>query len=519
MMNASLGQATGDMVVGHAAVRVLLVDDNPDHRELMRRKLADSGFSVRAAQSAEEALDALEGIDLVLLDYRMPGMSGLEALGLIRERNGPSVVMVTGMGSEDVAVQAMRAGAIDYIAKGATYLAELPQVLERAWRHHDLSRRAAEVQRLALLVTSASDRDAVCAEVVEGARRLLRADGCSLFILGENGVEQVAVSGEKVSEWLPIPEEASKLLAAHNGEVEVIQPTSRLLVPLPSTEGMPLGVLALVTREPRLYLPEEARLVKTFASFAGLALGNVRRLEIERAMVAELSEMLDLRRQVVASVSHELRTPLTCVRGFAETLLAHWDEVDDDARRDFVSKIKHHAVDLGDLIDRLADFAAIEAGRLKTDFAPLDLDAAVRAAVEVLAPVLADRPLHVETGAVTVLADAALLRRTLANLLTNAAKFSPAGSPITVRSLVVGKSARVEVVDQGIGLTPEEAARVFEPFWRSGRSYASAIRGSGLGLSLVKEYLRVMGGKAGVESAPGKGSTFYFVLPIYSPKS
>ena len=82
-------------------------------------------------------------------------MSGLETLDAIRRRQGPSVVVVTGMGSEEVAVQAMRAGAIDYVVKDATYLKLLPEVVERAWRLHDLTRRAAQLQRLALMVNAA----------------------------------------------------------------------------------------------------------------------------------------------------------------------------------------------------------------------------------------------------------------------------------------------------------------------------------------------------------------------------
>src|SRR5581483_7251104 len=101
---------------------VLIVDDSLDHRILAQRRLADAGWEARVAASATEAMEQLANVDLVLLDYRMPGASGIEILRDIRRRGGPSVVMVTGMGSEGIAVEAMRAGAIDYIAKDGTYL-------------------------------------------------------------------------------------------------------------------------------------------------------------------------------------------------------------------------------------------------------------------------------------------------------------------------------------------------------------------------------------------------------------
>ncbi|MDQ1375524.1 MAG: hypothetical protein QOJ09_2862, partial [Actinomycetota bacterium] len=137
------------------SIRVLVVDDDPDHLALARRRLTDAGIHVTVASSAVEALDALDDVDLVLLDYRLPGMSGLDALAAIREQGGPSVVMLTGMGSESLAVEAMRAGAVDYVVKDGAYLRTLPQIVERAWRTHDLTRRAGELQRVALLVTSA----------------------------------------------------------------------------------------------------------------------------------------------------------------------------------------------------------------------------------------------------------------------------------------------------------------------------------------------------------------------------
>jgi signal transduction histidine kinase len=494
------------------AIRVLVVDDDPDHRTLARRRLSDAGIHVTVADDAAEALANLDGVDLVLLDYRLPGMSGLDALTAIRERGGPSVVMLTGMGSESVAVEAMRAGAIDYVVKDGTYLRQLPQIVERAWRTHDLSRRAGELQRVALLVTSAADRDDIFDGIVEGARRILGAGTCALFVAGADGLALEAVAGEEPRDEPALRGAAAAALARRGVAVEQGR-THQLLVPLPAREGDTLGVLAVLTDEPHEYLDDELDLARTFASFAGVALANLQQHELEHDLVAELQEMLDLRRELVASVSHELRTPLTCISGFAGTLDRLWDSLSEADRRRFVDRIRHHGAELQELVEGLLDFSAAEAGRLSAHVTELDLAPHLEAAVEEVAPLLAGRPLTIEIQSLHVIADPTLLRRAVWNLLSNAVKYSEAGSPIGVKARSEGQEAWIEVVDRGVGLGPADAAHAFEPFWRA-QPGTSRTRGTGIGLALVRDYVRLMGGDVGVQSQPGIGSTFFFTLPL-----
>lgn len=493
-----------------AGVRVLVVDDDPDHRFLAQRRLEGAGFDVRTAGNAEEALVDVVSADLVVLDHRLPGTSGLDLLPVIAE-HGPSVVMVTGMGSEGLAVEAMRRGAVDYIVKDESYLDILADVVWRAWLHHDLVRRAGELERIGLLVTSASARPEVFAEVVEGARRLMRADGCALYVLADAGLVQEATAGSYVGDRDRVLADARQLLAAPK---KALDGEGRLLVPVPPSEETPLGVLAVLTKEPRRFDPEERRLAVALASYAGIALGNLRRLELERALVSELQRALDYRQALMASVSHELRTPLTCVSGFAETLRAHWEGLADDERLLFVDKICHHSAELGDLVERLLDFSQVEAGRLSAGMGCVDLQSEVEATVAALGPLVGARPLEIDIQASAAMADSVLLRRTLTNLLSNAVKYSEPGTPIVVRGTTSGGVVRIEVCDEGTGLTAEEADRAFDPFWRSARVATNNLRGTGLGLALVKEYVRVMGGDVSVDSEPGRGSTFAFTLPL-----
>jgi signal transduction histidine kinase len=499
-------------------IRVLVVDDTEDHQILIAHRLREAGIEVRAVGTGDEALGHLDNVDIVLLDYRLPGMSGLETLAAIRAKDGPSVVMVTGMGSEHIAVEAMRAGAIDYVTKDGNYLSALPQIVQRAWRTHDITRRAGELQRMALLLSSVTERETTLAAVVDGARRVLGAETCALFLTdGSGGVTQAAWSGSTVADPGDLAAAAAKAMAGPELMAPPPAPVDRLMVPLPSREGASSGVLAVVTAERRSYPDEEVDLARSFASFAGLALANLEQRELEAALVAELQETLDMRRELIMSVSHELRTPLTCITGFASTLDRLWESLNDTDRQLFVERIRHHGAELTELVDSLLDFSAAEAGRLVAHLSLVDLPAEVAAATADVGPLLTGRPLTVDVAqGVQVIADATLLRRALWNLLSNAVKYSEAGTPIAVRAFEHDGHAWIEVIDEGVGLGPQDVANAFEPFWRA-KAGTARTRGSGIGLALVRDYVRLMGGEVGVRSRPGVGSTFFLSLPLAAP--
>lgn len=492
-------------------ISVLLVEDDPDHTHLIERRLHDGGFAVHRVGSGAEALSALDGIDLVLLDYRLPGMTGLDTLQRITEiPDGPSVVMITGMGSEEIAVEAMRAGAVDYVIKDATYIRMLPEVVERAWRLHDVTRRAAQMQRLALLVSSAQDREGIFAEIAKGTRQLLRASLARLYLSDGSSLTIAAEEGDASDTGPKFVSEVRQSMAAGMTQVG----DDSLFVPLLGDGGEAIGVLAVLS-DSHFFIEEEVKLVETFASFASISLQNLRRRELEQRLIGELQQTLELRKNFVNSVSHELRTPLSCISGFASTVLTHWGKLDEDTVQSSVEKIQHHSAELTDLVERLLDFSGLEQGRFDLRLETLDLEHQIRRSLADLEPIIGDRSLDVSVDDISVRADASLVHRIMSNLISNAVKVSAPKGVITVRASADGTSmARVDVRDRGFGLSPEDAQRVFDPFWRSRESIKSARRGSGLGLTLVREYVGTMGGEVGVISTPGEGSTFYFTLPL-----
>ncbi len=499
-------------------VRVLLVEDSVDQQMLARRALEQAGYEVEVAGTGEAAIARLadEGrpeVHLVLLDQGLPMMSGMQALEqIVLMDPAPGAIMVTASAVSDLVVQAMRLGAIDFVGKEPGYHRLLPAVVQRAHRQWDLANRTRELQRLALLVHRSTDLDRTVAEVVTGVGRLCRAPQAVLLLQEDDG-----------SGWRPVahhgPTDAraislgQQLLASPE---ESLDEGGRLAVRLPVEIDEQSGALVVSRSSDRPFAAEERQLVATFAAYASSALRQVRRAELEGGLIAELQQTIRARRDFVASVSHELRTPLTSIGGYAETLLVHRGRLDEDTHFDLLQRIHGHADDLQRLIDQLIDVAKVERGaRFVPRPAEVHIPAVVDEVVLQLENVLDGRDVVVDSPTTLAWADADFVGRVLANLLTNAVKYSAPGTPIEVRGRVEETYVELLVRDHGIGIDPGETVLAFQPFWRAGYAVNQAVRGTGIGLSLVQEYVTAMHGQVGCRPSPdGDGSEFWFTLPL-----
>jgi two-component system OmpR family sensor kinase len=232
----------------------------------------------------------------------------------------------------------------------------------------------------------------------------------------------------------------------------------------------------------------------------------------------------DRMRRFVADASHELRTPLTTIRGFAE--LYRQGAARDPAEPDrLMRRIEDQAARMGLLVEDLLLLARLDRQR-PLDRGPVDLLALATEAVADASAVAPDRRIELllssDDGqprhALVVLGDSQRLRQVLANLVGNALRHTPAGSPVEVRvgeaTLDGRPGAAVEVVDHGPGLTPEQTERVFERFYRADPARSGGDGGTGLGLSIVAALVAVHGGTVQVDSVPGRGARFRVVLPL-----
>jgi PAS domain S-box-containing protein len=236
--------------------------------------------------------------------------------------------------------------------------------------------------------------------------------------------------------------------------------------------------------------------------------------ERERSATQRLRDLDELKSDFVSTVSHELRTPLTSIRGFADTLVAHWDALGEEQRTDLIARIATAGQRLDALIADLLDFTRLERSEMTVQIGAHPVAALVEDTVSRLGGVLGTGRLKVDVAERwNVLADAAAFTRCLENLLTNAVKFSPAGARITI-DVTEGDRGRVviRIADKGPGIPPAERDRVFERFYRV-RAGVPSRPGTGIGLAIVKEFVQAQQGSVWVEEAPGGGARFCVALP------
>lgn len=230
------------------------------------------------------------------------------------------------------------------------------------------------------------------------------------------------------------------------------------------------------------------------------------------AMVEATLASQERLRRFVADASHELRTPLTTLRGYsslyAQGALAEPDQVADAMRR-----INAEAARMSRLVDGLLDLAALDDGRALPR-ARLDLGTVLADIAADLRAVEPGRPITVTAGdGLEVVGNEDRLRQAVAALAGNACRYSPADAEVVLRAAPVAGGIRVEVIDQGPGLPPEVLPRVFDRFFRVDAAQTPGARGSGLGLAIVAAIITAHGGRYGVDSAVGHGSTFWFEVP------
>jgi signal transduction histidine kinase len=230
----------------------------------------------------------------------------------------------------------------------------------------------------------------------------------------------------------------------------------------------------------------------------------------------QLVELDTLKDEFVSNISHELRTPLTSISGYVELMLE--DEADEQ-RRNYLGIVDRNAERLLGLVADLLFAARLQGGKLELDRTDVDLHRLVLQAVESARPraETADVELNVTAeGVPSVSGEAVRLAQLLDNLVSNAIKFTPPGGRVAVGLTSHNGLVRFEVSDTGIGIPEEERERLFERFFRSQNALERQIQGTGLGLYISKAIVEAHGGRIGVDSSAGEGTTFVVELPVAS---
>jgi len=292
-------------------------------------------------------------------------------------------------------------------------------------------------------------------------------------------------------------------------------------------DGQPIGAVFLLRPHASLFDADDEALVSRLATRSAYLVQRRQILAEEQRLADQLRVTVDAleaasaaKSDFLASMSHELRTPLNAIIGFSELMVADSDGTDSlTVPREWVDHIRNGGSHLVSLINDVLDLAKIEAGRLELVKVPVDVGRAVAESVAGLRP-LADRKsqtIEIDAPSALIEVDSGRLRQILYNLLSNAIKYTGEAGVIRVEARTELGEAHIAVIDSGVGISIEDQAHVFEEFRQVGDPQ-TRVAGTGLGLALTRRLVEAHGGRIGVESEPGVGSTFTVSLPIGRPE-
>ncbi|HVP09474.1 MAG TPA: ATP-binding protein [Burkholderiales bacterium] len=290
-----------------------------------------------------------------------------------------------------------------------------------------------------------------------------------------------------------------------------------LVVPM-IREGEAIGCITTSFTEPGTFSDTQIALLKAFADQAVIAIQNA---ELFRE-IQEKSSQLEVanrhKSEFLANMSHELRTPLNAVIGFSEVLGEKYFGELTPKQEEYVRDIHASGKHLLSLINDILDLSKIEAGRMELDLAEFDMPAALQNALTLVRE-RAQRhgialELKTDPGLGAFRADERKFKQIMLNLLSNAVKFTPEGGRVGVSAQLNGSGVEIAVADSGMGIAAADQETIFEEFRQVGSDYTKKAEGTGLGLALTKRFIELHGGTIRVASAPGRGATFTFTLPL-----
>ena len=282
-------------------------------------------------------------------------------------------------------------------------------------------------------------------------------------------------------------------------------------------EGIPIGVLTLTRSAVQPFTDKQIELVTTFADQSAIAIENVRLFDEIQDKSRQLEVASQHKSQFLANMSHELRTPLNAILGYTELMADGAYGEPSEKMRGILQRLEANGRHLLGLINDVLDLSKIEAGQLVlelSDYSVQDIAQTVRSTLE---PLAADKKLAFKVELAPNLpsgrGDGRRLTQVLINLVGNAIKFTDTGE-VAIKAEANNGSFHVSVRDTGPGISAADQAKLFQEFQQADNAITRKKGGTGLGLAISKRIIEMHGGKIGVESRPGQGSTFAFTLPV-----
>jgi signal transduction histidine kinase/DNA-binding response OmpR family regulator len=556
-----------------AGETILVVDDRDDSLQFLTEYiLQPNGYKFLTAKDGAKGLELAlsEKPDMVIMDLKMPRMTGLEVLAALRDRSVDTpVILMTFHGSEETAVQAFRLGARDYIIKPYE-TTEMLQAIDRALtevrlrRERDqlteglmkvnrqLERRVKELQiiyNVGKSVTALLDLEELLTRIVEAGLYVTGAEEGSLLMIdrktGDLFMRAARGLGEKFARGFRVKVQdtiAGQVVrtgepywtASDQQSVKVkTNYLVKALAYVPLKVGAKvIGVLLVdnkVSNTP--FTENDIYLLSMLADYAAISISKARlygtaksfNKELERRVEERTIELRAMQEQLVqaeklasigqlaAGVAHEINNPIGVILGFAQLMLKRTSE--DDPLHKPLATIEREGVRCKEIVQDLLHFAAQRQPLLSR----VDINAVIEAASELMPHHVNSENVKVVKGYTSglppVLGDENQLQQVFLNIMLNAYQAMPNGGQLRIASRADGKEVQVIFADTGSGISQENLKRVFDPFFTT----KEVGEGTGLGLSISYGIIEQHGGTIEVESEPGTGSTFTVKLPIAPP--
>ncbi len=485
------------------------------------KRFADSDTGRVGAENAADLLDSPE-VRAITVQHRKSGEHKAHNSLYVAAAAGDYIVRVcSSLADIRGALHTARTSLL-----WATLLALLLATLMSALLAHAVARRLARIvefaHRLSAGDFSARINEGTGDEIAEVANAL---DATAVRV--QAVFRELEDSRKEMETVLDSMEEAVIAVDAQSR----IHWTNRVMVRLVGAPIRSGSALVQTVRDPDLLAcVEQALRLRTTAGARAKAVVPGRIFEVSAAPmlggsavvvlhdVTEIDRVEKTRRDFIANVSHELRTPLTSIAGYAETMIEDGQQLAPQTR-DFLSIICRNAARMTRLTEDLLALARIESGEYKLNRKPVAASVLVEEASAIVAGLLMDRDIALDTGEMAqaiVMADMDAILQVLSNLLENAVKYG-GGNRIVIGSRVVGDAVEFFVQDFGAGIASEHLGRIFERFYRVDKGRSQESGGTGLGLSIAKHIILGHGGIIRAESDLNRGSTFFFTLPIAEP--
>jgi two-component system phosphate regulon sensor histidine kinase PhoR len=502
--------------------KILIVDDEADIALILKLQLEDAGYRTVTARDGVEALEVIgrEVVTLVLLDIKMPRMDGMQVLERMQSSHQDvAVVMMTAHGSEDIAVEAMKKGALDYIGKPFSS-EDVEQKVARAIQLNRSRQENIKLQR------QLDDERKKLEAVLQGmADLLLAVDGQGRVITLNRKAEQLLGQGRTKLLGMQVEELIKADIAADQLPSRVVLRTAQPCLDV--SYNLLLGKAQIPV------LASAAPLMNA----AGELIGSV---EIIRD-ISMLKALEQEREDYVSMLSHDLKTPITAIVGSVDLVREGRLGPVNDEQGEYLESAVESCAEMVEMIDTMLGVHKFEAGKMLMDFKaeePLQLiqrtlsrynAVAKRAQIRLIA--------NVPTNLPPIAVDRATFPRLLGNLLANSLKFTAEGGEIEVSAELLedfstireripptsypseqlpegGSFVRITVSDSGVGIAAKELETIFDRFVQAKSRRQGKSGGTGLGLTFCRKVMDAHHGYIWAESVVGQGSSFILLFPV-----